>query len=127
MSRLACWCAAVAGALALAPAAFADGGPLPAVQGGPGLLSDDGSLRYVAVPSGDGGPNGTYTTLEAIQTSDGQLRSWDPLIGSWGLPTFGLGYGAANSISADGKTLVLAEPQLAATSKFLVLTRARSG
>ncbi len=52
-------------ALCLAPAALASG-PTPfAQQGGPGVLSPDGSLRYLALGAG------ANTVLAQVQTKDG--------------------------------------------------------
>jgi hypothetical protein len=67
--------------LALVPTALASGPPLNAQQGGPGLLSPDGKLRFVAI--GDG----QHTTVESIRTRDGVVWESLNLGGAWGLPT----------------------------------------
>src|SRR5205085_8148549 len=88
MSRPVCLCLAVLFLLALAPAAAADG-PMPyASQLGTGVLSADGSQRYVAVPS----TMQSNTTLEDINTADGTVRHYTDLAGSWGVPV--VTYGA---------------------------------
>src|SRR5207248_1286945 len=83
--RLAC-CAMFALALAFVPAALADGPPLYAALGGPGVLSPDGKVRWVTV--GDG----QHTVLEAVQVADGTPRGWLTLYGGWGIPTIAYGY-----------------------------------
>ena len=92
MLRRLCLSLVVLGALAVAPAAAGDG-PLFVTQGGTGVVSKSGGLRYVAV----GVPNVDQTELEAIQTSDGTVARWADLPGSWGIPSVGYptaGYGA---------------------------------
>src|SRR5947207_4575684 len=70
----------VLGALAAAPAALA-GYPSPAAQqGGPGVLSRDGSTRFVALAAhGD-------TVVAKIRTADGSVRSSRSVSGSFGIP-----------------------------------------
>ena len=101
-------------ALVLAPAALADG-PLPvAQQGGPGVLSPDGSLRYLALNAG------ADTVLAQVQTKDGQLRSETTLLGSYGIPM--LTYGTVgDGLSRDGRTLIVGNAHLTSPSRFLVL------
>jgi hypothetical protein len=104
---------AVLVALAAAPAAHADGQMPFALQDGPGVLSADGSLRYVAVAA-----NGD-TVVEAVQTKDGSLRATTPLVGAYGIPA--ITYDIPGGLSADGRTLVVANPTLDTTSRFVVL------
>ena len=102
-----------AAALAVAPAALADG-PLPyAMQNSSGVLSPDGSLRYIALSSG------TNTVLAEMQTKDGTLRMETPLLGSYGIPTIVAG-GPGAGLSLDGRTLVVGNPGLDLVSRFLV-------
>jgi hypothetical protein len=102
-----------AAALLTAPAAAAAGGPGPAaLQGGSGVLSPDGLLRYVAIGVG----TGDWTSLQAIRTDDGQVLHTTNLAGDWGFPwLFG-----GTSLSHDGSTLVLAHTQISDQSRFLV-------
>src|SRR5437868_8349364 len=114
--------AAVA-ALALVPVATADGGgPSPgAIQGGDGVTSAAGPggapTRYVALPSG------ADTVVEAIRTSDGSVLQFDGLAGAFGIPLVTQD-GGAGGLSADGKTLVVADTTpgqpLRTTSHFIV-------
>ncbi|HET8893698.1 MAG TPA: hypothetical protein VFM96_06345 [Gaiellaceae bacterium] len=106
-------------ALAAAPAAAADGpGPF-AQQGGPGVIvpavDKGGPLRIVAVPA----TNGTNTVLEQIQTKDGQVRFSVDIVGAYGIPSIVYGAGG-DSLSQDGRTLVLGQTGAGSTSGFLV-------
>ncbi len=97
-------CTAVALALAAAPAALADGPIGYAVQSATGVLSLDGTQRYVAVGAGQ-----TATTmLEAISTRDGSVVGSVSLIGDWGTP-FVVSTNDGTGLSPDGRTLVLAD------------------
>ncbi|HEY4346708.1 MAG TPA: hypothetical protein VGM80_03900 [Gaiellaceae bacterium] len=87
-------------ALALSPAALADGGPSPGVTvGGAGVSGSE--VRYVTVG------NGSATALEAIGLSGGTVRGWLDVKGSWGIPTVTYD-GTTGGLSRDGTTLVLA-------------------
>lgn len=102
-------------ALCVAPAAAADGpGPF-AQQGGTGALSRDGTTRFVAVPAS----SGRGTVIEAVSTKDGTVRAWQDVDGSYGIPT--IAYTASgDSLSHDGRTLVLGDISGTAPSSFLV-------
>jgi hypothetical protein len=105
-------------ALVGAPAALADGGPTFVTQDGTGVAQD--GLRYVAVytyPSG-------HTDLISLSTRDGSAGPALDLPGHWGLPSTPAG---AEGLSRDGKTLVLGEATLGASSptRFLVVNPAR--
>jgi hypothetical protein len=100
-------------ALVAAPAALADGQMPFAAQGSPGALSPDGSIRYLALGAG------ANTVLAEVQTKDGTLRYEAPLLGSYGVPTIVAG-GPGAGLSHDGKTLVVANPDLGMVSRFLV-------
>jgi hypothetical protein len=110
---------AVLAALAAAPAAAGDGpGPF-AQQGGPGVLvpgiDKGGPLRIVAVPANAG----ANTVLEQIQTKDGQIRMYTDILGGYGIP--GITYFAGgDSLSHDGKTLVLGKAAAGPPSGFLI-------
>jgi len=110
-------CLAVAAALVVAPAAFADG-PLLVSQGGAGVANRDGAFHYVAVPNGTSG-----TLLEKIDVAHGQVYWWMRLPGSWGTPTIGNGALTGQGLSRNGRTLVLASLSgpFASVSKFLVV------
>ena len=110
----------VLAALAAAPAAAGDGpGPF-AQQGGPGVLvppadGKSGPLRIVAVPAN----SGRDTILEQIQTKDGQVRMYTDILGAYGIP--GITYFAGgDSLSQDGRTLVLGKAGAGAPSGFLI-------
>src|SRR4051812_38397701 len=91
-------------ALFAAPAAAAGGpGPL-AQQMGDGVLSPDGSTRYVALPVSDM----QWTAVTATSTSSGRTGLVADINGSWGIPTLN-GGGPGLGLSADGRRLVLAE------------------
>jgi hypothetical protein len=110
---------AVLAALAAAPAAAGDGpGPF-AQQGGPGVLvppaDKGGPLRIVAVPANAG----ANTVLEQIQTKDGQVRYWVDILGSYGIPSITYAAGG-DSLSRDGRTLVLGATQPGLSSAFLI-------
>jgi hypothetical protein len=113
MLRRVCICLAVVAALSAAPAAAGDG-PLFTTQGGEGVLTSDGTLRFVTL----GVANGTRTELEAIQTKDGVVRQTLDLTESWGTPYIPSG---TAGLSHDGRTLVLASTTYGSPSKFLVL------
>jgi hypothetical protein len=103
--------------LVAAPAAADGGGPAPpALQGGDGALSPDGTLRYLAIGVG----SGDWTSLQAIQPSTGKLVAAADLAGSWGFPT-PIGWGTKwSNLSTDGKTLVVTETAPGSQSRFLV-------
>ncbi|MGZ4290252.1 MAG: hypothetical protein ACXVQZ_06510 [Gaiellaceae bacterium] len=101
-------------ALVVAPAALADGAMPFAVQGGPGVLSPDGSLRYLMLGTG------SNTVLAEVQTKDGMLRNETTLLGSYGIPA--ITWDLADGLSRDGRTLVVGTPAFTTTtSRFLVL------
>ena len=100
-------------ALALAPAALADGQMPFAAQGSPGAVSPDGSLRYLALNAG------ADTVLAEVQTKDGTLHNETTLVGSYGIPS--VVYGDVDEgLSHDGRTLVVGNTGLDASSRFLV-------
>jgi len=103
-----------AAALFLAPTALADG-PMPyALQGGPGVVSPDGTLRYLALNAG------TNTVLAEVQTKDGTPRFETSLRGSYGIPA--ITGDLSGGLSHDGRTLVVGTAAFTTTaSRFLVL------
>lgn len=100
--------------LALPPAAPASGPSAGALQGGSGVLSPDGSLRYLALGAG------THTALEAVSTKDGSVVRSVDLTGSWGIPAVSLD-GTNGGLSHDGRTLVVGSTGFGQSTSFLVL------
>ena len=90
-------------------------GPAPyAQQGGAGVVSRDGSARFVAVS------DRVNTVLTKIATTDGQLLRSVALNGSFGIPV--LTYGSpGDGLSADGETLVLGNTGIASPSRFVIV------
>jgi hypothetical protein len=106
-------------ALVAVPVAAADG-PAPfAQQDGPGVLlapnGKNGPLRVVALPAS----GGADTVLATIQAKDGQVLTSRDIPGSYGIPTINWTQGG-NSLSRDGRTLVLGKTQPTSPSAFLV-------
>ncbi|MHB8470932.1 MAG: hypothetical protein ACYDCH_14430, partial [Gaiellaceae bacterium] len=114
MVRRTVLCLIVLAALAAAPAGAA-GGPGPfAVQGGLGVLSRDGSTRFLVMPA-----NGNQESLlELVSTKDASVQRWVDIRGSYGIPTIAYGSGG-DSLSHDGRSLVLATTS-SPPSSFLV-------
>jgi len=115
----ACWCLTLLAALVSAPAAAGDG-PLFATQGGSGVTTLSGKLRYVAI----GLPSVNRTTLAAINTPDGMVARWADLRGSWGIPTVGYSFtSGGEGLSHNGRILVLESPLVPARSPsgFLIV------
>jgi hypothetical protein len=107
-------------ALAAAPVAAGDG-PMPfAQQGGPGVLlpatGKGGPVRIVAVPAS----GGAGTVLETIHATDGQVLTWLDIAGSYGLPGINYWSLGGDSLSRDGRTLVLGKTQPGSPSAFVV-------
>ena len=100
MTRLALLLALAA--LAGAPAALADGGPIYSLQGGSGIAAPTRGLHYVAIPTSTGD-----TTLVSI-ARDGTVESWMPLAGSFGIPF--VTSRDAGGLTRDGGTLFLQSP-----------------
>jgi hypothetical protein len=92
-------------ALALAPAAFADGPPLASVQGGAGVLAAGGVYSSVAVGTEDR----QATILERIATRDGSVDATQSLLGAWGIPVAAYSGATGEGLSTDGRTLVLGD------------------
>jgi hypothetical protein len=89
------------GALAAPTAAWGAGGPVPAMQGGPGVGVPDGALNYVAVGIG------RRTLVEQVLRPGGGIGRTRLIGGRYGVP--GVAYdNATTGLSADGRTLVLA-------------------
>src|SRR5256885_672240 len=86
--------------LAAVPAALA-AGPAPfAAQGGAGVLTRDGSIRYLALNAG------TRTRVEAMNTRSGDVVHQRTVPGVLGIPLLTYN-GFGEGLSRDGRTLVL--------------------
>ena len=94
----------VVAVVALMPTAnaSASGPQTGALQGGPGVSSRDGKVRYVVLP------DGANSVVEALQTNGGRVSSFYSLNGIWGIPTVTL-RGQTDGLSRDGQFLVLAD------------------
>jgi hypothetical protein len=111
-------CLLVLGALAVAQAAFA-GYPSPmAQQGGLGVVSPDGSTRFVALGAGGN------TVIAKINTADGSVRTSRSISGSFGIPVLVYGQ-AGEGISRDGSFLVLQSTGVSSTTDLRIV-RARN-
>src|SRR5438270_10516745 len=91
----------VVAVVALMPTAnaSASGPQTGALQGGPGVSSRDGKVRYVVLP------DGANSVVEALQTNGGRVSSFYSLNGIWGIPTVTL-RGQTDGLSRDGQFLV---------------------
>src|SRR2546423_6081588 len=89
-------------ALVAAPAALADGPPVPA--GADGVLAPGGKVRCLA------GADRGRTMVEQVQVAGVRLLRARSLRGAWGVPGVALD-GTPGGLSADGTTLVLSGPQ----------------
>src|SRR4051812_5086200 len=91
-------------ALAIVPVALADGPQVSpgVIDGGAGLVSENGTLRFTTVETGH------ETVLAAVKTAGGRIVNWRILKGSWGIPAVAFN-GTTAGLSKDGKTLVVAQ------------------
>jgi hypothetical protein len=90
------------GALAVPAGAGAAGGPVPAMQGGPGVSVPGSARNYVAVAVG------SRTLVEQVLRPNGGVGRTRILDGAYGVP--GVAYdNSTTGLSANGRTLVLAE------------------
>jgi LPXTG-motif cell wall-anchored protein len=102
--RLAVTVALVAAALVPATA-HGDGLPLPVDDAGPsGVVSHDGSIRFVTMP----GPSGTV--VAKVSASSGTILGSRPLPGVFTIPVVALD-GTPGGLSHDGRTLALIKPR----------------
>src|SRR5919197_5999117 len=91
--------------LMLLPAtgAAADGGPVPPVQGGTGTTAPGSEFTFIALGTGNGN-----TIVQRVRRNGGVVERYRRIPGSFGVP--GVAFdGSTTGLSADGKTLVLAE------------------
>jgi hypothetical protein len=108
----------VLGALAVVSVASA-AYPSPfALQGGPGVLSNDGSLRYVAIGAGEA------TVVRASKTIGGSVVMTSQSIpGSYGVPML-TSSGPGGGMFRDDSTFVLQSTGVFATTQFVVVSTA---
>jgi len=111
----------VLGALAVVSAASA-AYPAPfALQGGQGVLSNDGSIRFVAVGAGES------TVVRASKTSGGSVVMLSQSIpGSFGVPML-TSNGHGGGMFRDGSTFVLQSTGSQNTTQFVLLRTADLG
>ena len=104
--------------IAAATAHAQKGGPatVAVLRGGHGVVSPDGKMRYVAVPTD------RHTVVSFVRTRGGKVVRWRTLTGSYGVPLVGLD-GTTDGVSGDGHTLVLASPGPQTTRFALMDTR----
>jgi hypothetical protein len=88
--------------LAVPVSAAAAGGGVPPVQGGIGASAPGGVVTYVALPAG------RTTLIQRVRRTSGAVDRWQRLTGSFGVPGAAMD-GSTTGLSADGRTLVLAE------------------
>jgi hypothetical protein len=104
----------VLGVLAIIPVALA-AYPTPyAAQGGEGVLSKDGSLRFVPVKSGGD------TAVRAIRTTDGSVAMTQTISGSFGVPMITY-KGPAGGLFRDGSAFVLQSIGNASNTTFRIV------
>jgi hypothetical protein len=90
--------------------------PTPyAAQGSPGVLSRDGTLRFVAYDA-----PGPTTVLATLEASDGARLKSSSLSGSFGIPMLTYN-GVAGGLSHDGKTLVLQSVGVPPATQFRIV------
>jgi hypothetical protein len=88
---------------AWAAAAAADGGgPSPGVSyGSPGVVDRSGTVRYVALPAGDG------TTVASLAARTSRVLNWNYLHGAFGIPAIAWD-GSNGGLARNGRRLVVA-------------------
>lgn len=111
--RLRLWLVALAALLAVPVALGAYPTPF-AVQGGDGVLSNDGSLRFVAAKSG------ANTIVSAISTKGGETARSRTVAGKFGVPMLTQS-GLSGGVFRDGSALVLQSVGMNAKTRFLVV------
>jgi hypothetical protein len=104
------------GVLAAVPAANA-AYPVPlAIQGGDGLLSKDGSVRFLAIA----GVGNTSTVVTAMNVDDSSTLKTLTVDGMYGSPQV-VFKGAVGGLFRDGSAFVLASTGFPEISRFLVV------
>jgi len=105
----------VAAAAIAVPVAFAAYPSPYALQGGQGVMSKDGSIRYVAVGAGD------KTVVNAIRTSDGSTVQSQTVQGSFGVPML-TQKGPGGGLFRDGSAFVLQSTGYGSTTRFQLMS-----
>jgi hypothetical protein len=105
---------AVLAALAAVPVALAAYPSPYAAQGGEGVMSKDGSMRFVAVGKG------ADTVLKAVRRADGSVLMTQALTGSFGVPMLTQN-GPGGGLFRDGSTLVLQSTGYKADTTFQLI------
>src|SRR5919204_4745560 len=88
--------------LAVPAGATASGGPVPAVQGGAGVTLPGSDVRYQAIAARGG------TLVQRVRVAGGTIERFREIRGRFGVPGAAFD-GSTTGLSADGRTLVLAE------------------
>jgi hypothetical protein len=103
-------------ALVLAPTAGA-AYPTPyASQGRPGVLTLDGTIRYVALQAGGG-----TTTVAALNAADGSRLRSGSVAGDFGIPMLTYN-GVSGGLAFDGKFVVLQSMGIPTTTQFVIVS-----
>jgi hypothetical protein len=110
----------VLGALAVVSVASA-AYPAPfALQGGQGVLSNNGAIRFVASAAGES------TLVRAYKTKDGSTLMSQTINGSFGVPML-TSSGPGGGMYRDGSTFILQSMGSLATTQFVLLSTADLG
>jgi hypothetical protein len=110
----------VLGALAVVSVASA-AYPAPfALQGGQGVLSNSGAIRFVASAAGES------TLVRAYKTKDGSTLMSQTINGSFGVPMI-TSSGPGGGMYRDGSTFVLQSMGSLSTTQFVLLSTADLG
>jgi hypothetical protein len=108
-------CLVILVALAVVPSALAAFPGPYGLQGGPGVLSSDGTVSFTAEKAAGG------TLISAVSRDGGATLRSRTIEGAWGIPT--LQYGKpGEGLSRDGKTFILENVGFENTSKFMFLS-----
>src|SRR6266436_8961537 len=109
---------ALLAAAVLSPSSRADGGPSPGISLGGKVIADSHGVTYAAQPAG----NRSYLVVRNRAGRAVRTRTFDAV---YGLPRVTFGNNTVGGLSRDGRTLVVAQPELggglAAESRLLVL------
>jgi hypothetical protein len=104
----------VLGALVVVPGASAAYPGPYSVQGGEGVLSNDGSLHFIALGSGES------TLVRANRSSDGTTAMSRMIAGAYGVPTIST-TGPGEGMFRDGSTFVLQSTGWHPSTQLLLL------
>jgi len=105
---------AIAAALVLVPSALGAAPSFMAVQGGSGVSSRDGTMRYVALSAA-----GKTTTLQAQRQADRAVVRSRSIDGTFGVPMLADSY--ADGVFRDGSALVLQNVGYGTRSEFRIV------